>query len=473
MDRSDQEQPSPAEIIQFPNKGMVSSIERSEVLKPQIKKNEPIPTPKSDQVLKNAAKLTGLSRYKTDYDFEIYKKLEQRFGIKQPRGGVVFGTNDPFKIINTHKACQQCLYAFEMDTYGRGCVHNCAYCYSKAELTVHGYWNRPFPMPRDITTVWKAFYTVFETNKASKWRDILEKRIPLRIGSGSDGFMWMDKKYKVSLELLKILNFYNYPYIIVTRSDLIATDEYLSALNPDLAAVQLSIPSSNDEFNKKIEPGAPSAKRRLKAIQNLTQAGFWTTVRINPLFPIYPDGYYTNPEFDQKNSPKFEYFNYDLIQEIAEHGGQSLLAGMVRLSSFGINNIEKSTGFDLRPFFSEECRKSKRDFHYSETEIRAYYERIHAKCKQNEIEFTTCYIGNGEPMFWSDQDIWDNKKDCCNAQGRVKGFTTDARKINYKLRQKLSPIKSSPVNKNAIDIELGTISPKKIEKSYQNLNGNP
>ena len=124
-----------------------------------------IPTPKSDTVIENAKKLAKISNYKTDYDFETYKRLEERFGLDQPRGGIVFGGNDPFKIINTHKSCQQCLYAFEMDTYGRGCVHDCAYCYSKAELTVHGYWNKPFPMPRDITTVWKEFYTVFETDK--------------------------------------------------------------------------------------------------------------------------------------------------------------------------------------------------------------------------------------------------------------------------------------------------------------------
>ena len=32
----------------------------------------------------------------------------------------------------------------------------------------------------------------------------------------SDAFMWMDKKYRVTLELLKILRFYHYPYLIFT-----------------------------------------------------------------------------------------------------------------------------------------------------------------------------------------------------------------------------------------------------------------
>jgi DNA repair photolyase len=242
----------------------------------------------------------------------------------------------------------------------------------------------------------------------------------------------------------------------------------MNVIDPDLASIQLSIPSLNDELNKKIEPGAPSAKRRLKAIEKLSRNGFWTTVRINPLFPIHPDGYFTDPNLsNEKKSLKFDYFSWDLINAIADHGGQSLLVGMVRLSKFAMNNIERATGMDLRPFFNDECRKSSRDYHYSEKEIRAYYERIHAQCKQQGIQFTTCYIGNGENMFWSDQDLWDNKKDCCNAQNRVKGFNTDARKIDYATRSKLSSIKSDAVNPTAISLELGLVDPKEIESQYK------
>ena len=150
-------------------------------------------TPIYDKLIAKHDQLSTLSKYPCTFDYTAYKRLEERFKEKMPRGGIIYGSNDPFKLINTHPACQQCLYGFEMDTYGRGCVHNCAYCYSKIELTSHGYWNNPFPMPRDITTVWKVFYDVFETDKKSKWRKILEKRVPLRIGSGSDGFRDVEK----------------------------------------------------------------------------------------------------------------------------------------------------------------------------------------------------------------------------------------------------------------------------------------
>ena len=447
-------------IISFP-------VQEPELTK-RISPDSVIPTPKSDKVLANAEHLKQVSKYPCDYDFEIYRNLELRFADHQPRGGIIFGGGEPFKIVNTHPACQQCLYGFEMDTYGRGCVHDCAYCYSRAELIVHGYWNKPFPMPRDITSIWNEFYTVFETSKKSKWRSILEKRIPLRIGSGSDGFMHQDRKYRVTYELLKILKYYNYPYIIVTRSDLVAYDDYIDVMDPKLASIQISIPSINDDLNKLIEPGAPNSIRRLNAIRKLVNNGFWTTVRINPLFPIHPDGYFSDPNFPkEKRKLKFDLFSWDIVQAVAEHGGQSLLAGFVRLSNHGFNNIQKRTGIDLYPFFKKDCRKSKRDYHYSEQEIRAYYERLHSLCKLHGVQFTTCYIGNGESMFWKDQDLWDNKFDCCNAHNRVERFNHNAREIDYDLRLKLSSIKCNPVNDKLISQKLGNIDHLSLYQQYQ------
>lgn len=414
---------------------------------------ENIPTVKSDKIIQRAEKLSMLSKYDSKFDYETYRKLELRFGHEQPRGGITFNT--PFKLVNSHSACQQCLYAFEIDTYGRGCTHDCVYCYAKAQLTVHGYWNRPFPMPVDLTELWKVFYTVFETDKKSKWRDILEKRIPIRIGSMSDSFMFLDRKYKVTQEFLRLLKFYNYPYIIFTRSDLVAYDEYLELLDSDLCSVQMSIASTNDELNKKIEPGTPSSKRRLEALQKLVRNGFWTTVRMNPFFPIYPDGYYSDPNFDKSNMPEpFNYSSFEMVDEIAFYGVQSILTGMVRLSSYSLTQMEKAIGRDLKVFYKEEARVSKRDWHFSEKETRAYYERIHAKCLQNAVEFTTCYIGNGERQFWSDQDLWTNKKDCCNAISRVKSFSEiqTSRNIPWETRMRhsnnecLTPVDSATLH---------------------------
>jgi DNA repair photolyase len=428
-------------------------------------------TPTFNKLVKDAKRLDLLSRYPCTFDYTIYRDLELRYKDRPIRGGIV--KSNPFKLVNSHSTCQQCLYAFEVDTYGRGCSHNCTYCYARAELTVHGYWNNPIPVPIDLNEVRKMFYTVFETQKASKWRTVLEKRIPVRIGCMSDSFMWMDTKYGVTKEFLKILNFYNYPYTIITRSDLVARDDYMSLLRKDLCSVQFSIASTNDVLNKTIEPGAPSSKRRLAALKKLNENDFWTAVRINPMFPIYPDGYFTNPNFNWDGEvPKFEYSTFEMIDEIADAGVPAIICGFGRFSSFALNNIEKSSGVDLRPFFDRKnVVKSSRDWHYSDKEIRYYYEQVKKQTIRRAMEFTVCYIGNGENQFWDTQDLWSNKKDCCNIKDRVESFKTDTREVSFSDRLKFTTHHcSKPINPELLHKELGKETrPKSIATKKPNL----
>jgi DNA repair photolyase len=395
-------------------------------------------TPTFNKLVQDAKKLDVLSKYPCTFDYTVYRDLELRYKDRPIFGGVV--KRNPFKLVNSHSSCQQCLYAFEVDTYGRGCSHNCTYCYAKAELTVHGMWNNPIPVPIDLNEVRKIFYTVFETNKKSKWRQVMEQKIPLRIGCMSDSFMWMDTKYGVTKEFIKILNFYNYPYTIITRSDLVAREDYMALLRKDLCSVQFSIASTNDQLNKLIEPGAPSAKRRLAALKKLNEAGFWTAVRINPMFPIYPDGYFTNPDFKWNGDvPKFEYSSFEMVDEIAAAGVPAIICGFGRFSSFSMNQMEKATGINLRQFFDKTVtNKSARDWHFSDKEIRYYYEEVKKRTIKNAMEFTVCYIGNGENQFWETQDLWSNKKDCCNIKDRVAAFKTDTREVPFADRLKFT-----------------------------------
>ncbi len=389
---------------------------------PIIKGNSPrFSGPISAEMWARSIKLK--STYKDEFDYTIFDRLHDRFGDKQPRGGVVFKSG--LKLIEAQD-CKNCFHRFEIDTYGRGCVFNCAYCYAKSYLSIRKYWNEPFPFPIDIVGVRKVFATIFESDKPHKLRHVLEKRVPLRIGSMSDSFMWIDKKYGVTRELLKILKFYDYPYIIFTRSDLIAEDEYLGLLDKKLASVQMSISSLNSELTRQIEPGAPAPRKRLAALQTLAKAGFWTTVRINPLFPIYPDGYYTNPTFNRANIEPFPYFSWDMVETIAQHSIPSLLVGMVRLYKPSIRFMNKALGYDIRNHFAEDVKEERASIHFSAAETAFYYTKIRDLCHKHNIRFSTCYIGNDPSgdSFFKYQPLWSNKKDCCDALGNVPAFKT-------------------------------------------------
>lgn len=424
-------------------------------------KPETIKTPVYDALVEEARTLDNKSKYKSTFDYEIYRNLEIRYKDRPIHGGIV--KKAPMKLVNSHSSCQQCLYAFEIDSYGRGCVHNCVYCYARAELLVHGMWNNPIPVPVDLNEIRKIFYTVFETDRASKWRSVMSRKIPLRIGCMSDSFMWMDQKYKVTQELLKILDFYNYPYTAITRSDLAAHDDYLALFRKDLASIQFSLSSTNEELIKKIEPGAPSALRRLKALEKINKAGFWTSVRINPIFPIYPDGYYTNPNFERsEKTPKFEYSSFEMIDAIADAGVPSVIAGFGRFSRIALNSLQKASGVNLREFFNRtEVNKSDRDFHFSDSEIRYYYETYKKACIKRAMEFTICYIGNGENQFWDHQDLWDNKKDCCNIKDRISSFKTDSREVPFDTRLKFTNHKDSTPVSGRLHEPLGESKYKK------------
>jgi len=148
-----------------------------------------------------------------------------------------------------------------------------------------------------------------------------------------------------------------------------------------------------------------------------------------------------------------------MVDEIAAAGTPSILTGFGRFSSFSLNQIEKAAGVDLRQFYDpgpDGVKKSRRDYHFSDKEIRYYYEQLKDRCDRNAMQFTTCYIGNGEKHFWKDQDLWSNKKDCCNIKGRVEAFKTDSREIPFEKRLKFSAHKNTqPVDASTLHKPLG------------------
>jgi DNA repair photolyase len=261
----------------------------------------------------------------------------------------------------------------------------------------------------------------------------------------SDSFSWVDRKYGVTRELLKILSHYNYPYIVFTRSDLVATDEYMALLNPKLASIQFSISGGNEQLTKKLEPGAPSVKRRLEAIQKLSRAGFWTTVRINPLFPIHPDGYFTDEKSiverfgSRELAPKFDLFDWNFITQLKEYDVPSLLVGFVRLTPFAIREISKAAETDFSKFFKPENYTRTSDSKFSDLEIAFYYKKIAQECFKNQIRYSTCFIGNGLKDYYQYQNLWTNKTDCCDARGNVAAFKSTSQDIPWKVRNTFAP----------------------------------
>jgi DNA repair photolyase len=167
-----------------------------------------------------------------------------------------------------------------------------------------GGWNNsrnpshPFPRIANLECIKKTLSEIPKKKPecvAGSWKQIrplLTNKLPLRIGAVTDCFQrYMESKTHTGLELLRILSDIKYPAQIVTKSDVIAESDYIDAMkdNKNNLLLQLSSTSPSDAISRVIESGAPPTSHRIKALSKLVKEGFFTAVRINPLFPIFPD----------------------------------------------------------------------------------------------------------------------------------------------------------------------------------------
>jgi len=323
--------------------------------------------------------------------------------------------NSPVKLPGGGET-KRCYYPFKVDTYGRGCSNDCLYCYARSVLSFRNLWDSDKPAKADISDIKKIFSDVFDKNKKTKFTEILQAKIPARLGGMTDCFGDVEKIAGRTKELIKMLNEYNYPYLILTKNKLIT--DYIDILRKDLGYIQFTITTPYDEKAKIFEPHASLTSERLSALKTLSEAGFWTAARINPLFPIYKDGYYSKPG-SVLIKDKFDYFDWSLVDMIGESKAGTLIAGFLRLSTWNLRWIKESTGEDLRWMFTEQ-KQSNTALHFSTEEKRYYYERIKKMCDKKGVDFSVCY--DGDDAYTEFKYLWANQNDCCNGKGKVAGF---------------------------------------------------
>ena len=133
----------------------------------------------------------------------------------------------------------KCKYPARMDTYGCGCSHDCSYCYAKSLLDFRKLWNPADPAVADINKVRKQIDKIAE-GKCGNIKAI-------RLGGMTDCFQPIEATHHITYEALKYLKQKRVPYLIVTKSDLIATDEYMEVLDKDLAHIQVTVTTTDDK----------------------------------------------------------------------------------------------------------------------------------------------------------------------------------------------------------------------------------
>ena len=131
--------------------------------------------------------------------------------------------------------------------------------------------------------------SVADIKKIRKTVEKLPRNTPaIRLGGMTDCFQPIEKVHKVTYETIKALNRRRIPYLIVTKSAMVADDEYLDILDKDLAHIQITVTSTDDELSKTYEKASVPSER-IKAIEKLHAAGYDVALRLSPYIPEYVD----------------------------------------------------------------------------------------------------------------------------------------------------------------------------------------
>lgn len=168
-----------------------------------------------------------------------------------------------------------CRYNSRLDTYGRGCAHNCNYCYARHLLDFRGNWKPYEPAVASIETIREAVASI-------------EPGTVVKLGGMTDCFQPVEGKYRRTLETIKMLNDRRVHYLIVTKSATVCFPEYLDVYDPELAHLQISITSTDDHRGNGYETASPQSER-MRAIETLYRRGLDVSIRLSPYIPEFVD----------------------------------------------------------------------------------------------------------------------------------------------------------------------------------------
>ena len=207
-----------------------------------------------------------------------------------------------------------------------GCQHSCFYCYSK-------HYTRKFLKEKEE---WGKF--VYVKVNAAK---ILEKEIRKKkkgsvyLSSLTDPYQPIEKKYKITREILDVLAKNNWKVIIQTKSSLVLRDLDILKKFEEIE-VGFTITTLNENLRKIIEPFSSSIKERINALKKLKKENIRTFLFVGPLI--------------------FPFVNFEEIRKLIEFGLKSF--DEVFVDKFRVKNdlMKEWKGFIAKSFGREKER---------------------------------------------------------------------------------------------------------------------
>ncbi len=163
----------------------------------------------------------------------------------------------------------------------RGCEHGCVYCFARPTHAYHGlspgldFETRLFAKP-DAAGLLER-----ELSKSG----YVAKTIQL--GANTDPYQPIEKKRRITRDVLEVLARHRHPVGITTKSDMVLRDlDILAPMAADgLVGVAISVTTLNGTLARTLEPRCPRPAKRLDAIRQLSEAGIPVAVMMAPMIP--------------------------------------------------------------------------------------------------------------------------------------------------------------------------------------------
>jgi len=308
--------------------------------------------------------------------------------------------SSPFNVNNQLYFCG---IPFRLDTYASGCSHGCLYCFVRAaELTSASRKSRgETTLFADEASVKRMLVTALDTHSPRDDINIewLRHRVPIHWGGMSDPFQACERKYKVSKKWMEYFSWYQYPVVISTKGVMLVEPEYLEILKRGKYAIGISLITDNDEWLKQLEPGAPLASKRLKALEILANNGIWTSVRIQPVIP---------GTIVEQNMPQF-------IERLAKIGVKHILCEGYKVPIRAKQNQERVW---------EICPNARKEYLYNDVRTEGFEWLMPAwrKWQYTKVAIQVCHA-NGLTYGAADNDLRDmGDSVCCCGCDFIPGF---------------------------------------------------
>ena len=167
----------------------------------------------------------------------------------------------------------------------RGCEHGCIYCFARPTHARLG-----LSAGLDFET--RLFY---KENAAALLRAELAKPsyrcAEIVLGANTDAYQPIERRLKLSRQILEVLSETRHPVSILTKSALIERDIDIIAPMAErgLARIFISVTTLDAKTARTMEPRAAAPQRRLKAIETLSRAGIPVGALIAPVVPMLTD----------------------------------------------------------------------------------------------------------------------------------------------------------------------------------------